>query len=122
MSNFKRGLMMAGGKKDFTNYNLVFPSISTTEPEEYMYLNIYVNNQDIGDISPKNSLTVNVKKGDVIKFVNLTRQTEGEQYIKINGNKINVDFNTQYVDFTLTIDDIYTIDEIYIESFGIYFP
>ena len=43
MSNFKRGLMMAGGKKDFTNYNLVFPSISTTEPEEYMYLNIYVN-------------------------------------------------------------------------------
>lgn len=97
MSSFKRRLMMAGGKKDFTNYNLVFPSISTTEPEEYMYLNIYVNNQDIGDISPKNSLTVNVKKGDVIKFVNLTRQTEGEQYIKINGNKINVDFNTQYL-------------------------
>lgn len=76
MSGFKRRLMMTGGKKDFTNYDLVFPAITTTaDPNTYMYINVYVNDNEVGMISPKQSVTTNVKKGDVIKFTNLTRET-----------------------------------------------
>lgn len=63
MSSFRRRLMMAGGKKDFTDYDLVLPNISTTEPDSYMMLEIYANGSSAGSISPKQGLTINVKKG-----------------------------------------------------------
>ena len=122
MSLFRRRLMMAGGKKDFTDYDLVLPNISTTEPDSYMMLEIYINGSSAGFISPKQGLTINVKKGDVVTFVNYTRDVIGDQYIRINGKRIDVNFGAPGINYTLTIDDIYTINEIYMESFGGYLP
>lgn len=123
MSSFRRRLMMASGKKDFTDYDLILPNISTTQPDAYMSLNIEVNGSTAGYISPKQGLTINVKKGDVVIFRNNVRSVKGDQYIIINGNKVDVNFSGAYKPaYTLEIDDIYAVDEIYMESFGTFFP
>lgn len=123
MSSFRRRLMMASGKKDFTDYDLILPNISTAESGSAMSLNVYVNGSLAGYISLKQGLTINVKKGDVVTFANYVRVVRGDQYIIINGNRVDVNFSVMYdVAYTLEIDDIYTVDEIYMERFGVYFP
>lgn len=123
MSSFRRRLMMASGKKDFTDYDLILPNISTAKPTEAMSLRINVNGSRVGYISLKQGLTINVKKGDVVTFVNDVRVVKGDQYIIINGNRVDVNFSVMYdIAYTLEIDDIYTINEIYMEDFGVFYP
>ena len=111
MSSFKRRLMMAQSL-DFTNYDLEIPNI-TVGSGGGSFLRVDVNNVNVGTFTHAKGVTINVKKNDILKIIRTGYSFSGEQYIILNGYKLNCNFNAGV---EITIDKIYTIDKVYTET------